>query len=443
MTNVLGSFQNPTVVSALARGLASDLTSLVASSKLESQLSDAFLPVFQQWKVNGKYFGTPGGYGVGDGMFFRRDLIKAAGLQEPTPDWTWTDFRNLAKNLQAANPKMKGASLQFYVFDQSMQANGLNTGATSYGYLGLDLAPSSSWRWHYNIAPWESTYEQVVNNWRGMYFTDRTITSALTTGDGDVAQAFARGDVAMCANNTGFFTRTVTDPTSAQNIAVKVGKPFSDVVGWISHPVGYKGSFGATQAGPAFCSIDPHLQRNQTSLAKAYDFAVSMLVGQGMVDQTVAIYQSNHDLKGVFQYLPPMSKNQISFPGVSGTAEEAWGTPTLNAINAAAALPQLPDPAFYFPAETSAGPTGDAWKDANSGLAYTQDSIANVLNKLQTVQNQQFASLSSGVSQADFIAAAKKYLADLDTFWAKHAPTFSAEQYHPWYEQTLLPALGG
>src|SRR5262249_36862905 len=44
--NVLGSYQNGPVRSAFARGLAADLSELVASTKLESQLTDFYLPIF-------------------------------------------------------------------------------------------------------------------------------------------------------------------------------------------------------------------------------------------------------------------------------------------------------------------------------------------------------------------------------------------------------------
>jgi hypothetical protein len=278
-----------------------------------------------------------------------------------------------------------------------------------------------------------------------MYFTDKSLTSSITTGDSDVAQAFARGDVAIMANNTGYFTSPPTGSTaatSAQVIANKLNKPFEDVVGWISHPVGDLGSFGATQPGSAVCSIDPHFDRNPPALAAAFDYAVSFLIGDALVEQTVAIYNANKDLKQVYQYLPPMATTLASFPGITGTAQDAWGAKTINSINAAGSIPLVPDPATYFPAEKNAGPTADAWKDANTGLAFTQDAIPSVISKLQSVTNAQFSSLSSSVSQADFTKAAKKFYSDLDAFWAKNAPEFSTQVYHPWYEQTIVPALG-
>jgi len=440
MGNVLGSFQNGPVRSAFARGLAADLSGLVASTKLESQLTDFYLRIFQSWKVNGKFFGTPGGYGVGDGIYYRRDLVKELGLQEPTPEWTWTDFRNLAKAL--TTPKRKGAALQGYVFDQSLFANQLVSNNSAYGTRGMLLDPNQSWPWRFDVQAWASEYEQIVGNWRGMYFTDKSITSQTSTGDSDVAQAFARGDVAMMANNTGYFTRPVSDPTSAINISKKLGKPFEEIVGWVSHPKGYLGSFGATQAGSALASIDPHFQRNQPALAKAFDFAVQMLVGQSLVEQRQEIYKSTNDLKEVFLEVPPMSKSQNTY-GLNGTAEQAWGAQTMKALSDAASIPQLPDAGFYFPAETNAGPTGDAFSDANSGLGFTRDSIPALLARLEKTQNTQFASLSSSTSKADFINSAKKFFADLDTLWAQSAPDYSASSFRPWYQQKILPALGG
>lgn len=437
--NILGSFQNGPVRSAFARGLASDLSGLVASTRLESQLTDFYLPVFQSWKVNGKFYGTPGGYGVGDGMFYRRDLIKELGLQEPTVEWTWTDFRNLAKAL--TTPKRKGAALQGYVFDQSLFANQIASSNSAYGTQGMLVDPNLSWPWRFDLQAWESVYDQVVSNWRGMYFIDKSITSQPSTGDSDVAQAFARGDVAMMANNTGYFTRPVSDPTSAINISKKLNKPFEEIVGWIAHPKGYLGSFGATQAGSAIASIDPHFQRNQAGLAKAFDFAVQMLVGQSLVEQRQAVYKSTNDLKEVFQEVPPMSKLQVTY-GLKGTAEDAWGALTMKALADAASIPALPDPGFYFPAETNASPTGDAFNDANSGLGYTNDPIAALIAKLEKTQNTQFGSLASSTSKADFISSANKFFADLDTLWAQHAPTFSASSFRPWYQQKILPALG-
>jgi hypothetical protein len=441
--SILGSFIDNVVFSQFARGLAADLTSLVKSTNLESQLTPQYLPGYEYWKVNGKYYGVPGGYGEGGGIFYRRDLVQQAGLPEPTPSWTWEDLRTLAKNLQAANPKMKGAALDPWVFGVSLFADGLNSNPTGYGGLGLEPAPNNAWPWRYNLTPWLSQYEKLTNNWRGMYFQDKTLNSSITGSSVNVAQLFATGQAAICNGNSSAFQRSLSDPTNVANIAIKQGKSFSDVVGFVAYPVGDLGSFGATQKGGVVCSIEPHLQRNQPALAKAFDFAVQFLIGDAMVKIRQEIYNTTHDAKQVFLEIPPMSRLQINY-GLKGvTAADAWGQPTIDALNQMQNIPLLPQLALYFPAEQNAGPTGDAWNDANSGLAFTQDSIPAVLTKLQSTQNAQFASLSSSIDKSTFIASAKKYFGDLDAFWTKYAPQYASEQFHPWYEQTVLPALGG
>ena len=193
----------------------------------------------------------------------------------------------------------------------------------------------------------------------------------------------------------------------------------------------------------AHCSIVPQLNRNKPALAAAFDFASSFLFGQAYADMTVELYKANNDLKAVYaNSLPAMSKKQESFPGITGTIADAWGQKSVDGLNECIAIPLVPDPGFYFPAEANSGPTGDAWADANSTLAYTQGDVNGALAKLMQVMNAQYAGLSSSISQADFVKAAKTFYADLDKFWAKHAPDFSADLYHAWYENVIVKALG-
>ncbi len=440
--NILGSFLNPAVKAALARGLAADLTDLVAKNNLEAQLTDTYLPVFQSWKVNGHYYGTPGGYGVGNCVFYRRDLIQQYGLQEPAANWTWHDFRVLAKQLTKG--KMHGSQVQSYIFSEDLYANGLASSAISMGSLGLVPAPSASYPWSLDLTSFLNQYEAVINDWRGMLYDDKSVLFNTTYGDSDVAAAFVRGDVAMISTNTSFLTTapSSSNPTAAQVLTDRLNKPLEDVIGMVPNPNGLNGSFGATQPGSAIGSIDPKFQRNPATLAKAYDFLIYMLIGQGAIDQIQESYRTTKDLRLVYSNIPPMTKNMVSFSGIPGTAADAWGTKTMQSIQTAANIPPLPDYTQYFPPEQNTLPTEDANNDALNGLNFTQNPIGPIISKWQNLQNQQFASLSSSTSKAAFLTAAKKFYADVDAFWAKNAPTFSAQEFHPWYEQTILPALG-
>lgn len=440
--NVLGSFLNPAVKAALARGLAADLTDLVAKNNVEAQLTDTYLPVFQSWKVNGHYYGTPGGYGVGNCVFYRRDLLQQYGLQEPAANWTWQDFRVLAKQL--TRDKIHGSQAQSYLFSEDLNANGLASSPVSMGSLGMLPSPSSSYPWNLDVTSLLNQYEAVINGWRGMIYDDKSVLYNSTYADGDVSSAFVRGDVAMISVNTSFLTTppSSSNPTTAQTLTNRLNKSIDDVIGMVPNPNGLNGSFGATQSGSAIGSIDPKFQRNPAALAKAFDFLIYMLIGQGAIDQIQELYRTTKDLRLVYSNIPPMTKNMVSFSGIPGTAVDAWGAKTMQSMQTAANIPLVPDYTLYFPPEQNTLPTGDVTADALNGMNFTQNPIGPIISKWQNLQNQQYASLSSSVSKSAFLTAAKKFYADSDAFWQKNAPNFSAQEFHPWYEQTVLPALG-
>lgn len=443
MGNVLGSFLDPAVRAALTRGLAADLTDLIAKNNLEAQLTSNYLPVFRNTQVGGKYYGTPAGYGIGHGIYFRRDLLQQYGLQEPQPGWTWEDFRTLAK--QMTRGKMHGAQMQNYIFSEALYSNGLVSSAISMGSLGLTPSSSSTYPWRFDLNSIANRYEAVVNSWRAMVYTDKSILINKNYGDSDVAAAFIRGDIALASSDVSFLTSSpsATNTTSAQALTNRLSKPIDDVLGFVPNPGGPHGSFGATQAGGAIGSIDPKLQRNPGALATAYDFLTYMIIGQGAVDQIYEQYQDTKDLKLVYNSASPMTKNMTTFPNISGTAADAWGPKTFKAFQTIASIPLIPSYTSYFPAEQNTLPTEDAVNDALNGLSFTQNPIAPILAKLQTLQNQQYSSLNSSVAKADFLKSAQTFYKVLDAFWQKNAPDFYAQDFHPWYEQTILPAIGG
>jgi hypothetical protein len=441
MGNVLGYFQNPQVRSAFVRGLVADLTSLVSKYKIDDQVSDFVVPMWKDWKVNGKYYGIPAGSGVGNGIYYRRDLIKQAGLQEPTADWNLNDFRALAKAL--TKDKTKGVALQFYGFGQFLNAHGLLSATTSYGTIGMLPSPQTGWRWRYDFTTRQDRFKDAVNLWRAMRYEDKSLLTDLNYGDSDVSKAFIRGDVAMMGNNTDYFTRSPEDPASVMQLANSLKKPLEEVVGWLPHPKGTTGAFGNTQAGLAVGSIEPHLQRNAAGLEKAFDFMHYMLMGDGLIDQITATYQSTKDLKRVFTSVPPMTKNQEKIAGIPGTAEDAWGKQIVDAVKKAAVLPLIPDPALYLPAEQNTGVPGDAFDDMVSGLAHTQKDMPPIFANAQNTLNQQAAGLTSSISSDEFIKTAKEYYKALDAFWSKNAPVFYATDFKPWYTEKVLPVLGG
>ncbi len=78
------------------------------------------------WHLDGKTYGFPGLVNT-YGVFYNKDLLKAAGVGEPAGDWTWDDFFNMAEELKDPSQNKFGA----YGFDSS--CFGIANVSTSYG----------------------------------------------------------------------------------------------------------------------------------------------------------------------------------------------------------------------------------------------------------------------------------------------------------------------
>src|SRR5882762_4719598 len=60
---------------------------------------DDFVPsLINAFSYNGKVYGIPKDFNT-LGLVYNKDLFKAAGVAEPTNDWTWTDLQTAAKKL--------------------------------------------------------------------------------------------------------------------------------------------------------------------------------------------------------------------------------------------------------------------------------------------------------------------------------------------------------
>jgi ABC-type glycerol-3-phosphate transport system substrate-binding protein len=87
--DVLGEWDEELVLASEKSGLAADVTDQIAQNDLEAKLADYCLALWKTKEVEGRHYALPYGYNCGDGIHYRIDLIKEAGLEEPTVDWTW------------------------------------------------------------------------------------------------------------------------------------------------------------------------------------------------------------------------------------------------------------------------------------------------------------------------------------------------------------------
>jgi len=120
--DVLGEWNEELVLASEKSGLAVDVTDQVAANDLEAKLADYCLGIWKTKEVEGRHYALPYGYNCGDGIHYRIDLIKEAGLEEPKIDWTWEDLRNLAKAL--TTDEHKGIGMHTWGLELPLAAQG-------------------------------------------------------------------------------------------------------------------------------------------------------------------------------------------------------------------------------------------------------------------------------------------------------------------------------
>ena len=435
-SNALGNWSQSAILSAFKQGLAADVTELFAESGLMDKLAPYVRPEWEQtWKVDGKYFGMPGGFGVSDGMFYRRDLFAEAGVPEPTPEYTWQDVRVMARSLTKG--RRRGFASPSWGLGVALDSDGFNL-------LSQIPAPQTSWRWQWDYT-WRAKEKwiPVIEDWRGMMFDDKALLSDVSYGSWDeVTAAFIRGDVAMHTGNVDQYVSGEENENSYLRLAKKLDKPIWDVVGWMTYPLGQYGEFPARRSYVGAYSFSPDL--DDDALAKSFDLSFYM-IGTGFVRQMEILYAETKDLRRVHSpdtIMPVLTGITDKLPG---DPADAWGQQYVDEVIRAGNRPLVPEQSSYLPAEEASGPAGEPVDDAMSKWMYEPDPgpIAPALRKLEETRNTQAESFNAAVSEEDFIAGAKKYYAAHDAFWKKDAPKFHENVYREWYERFVLPALGG
>ena len=242
--DVLGEWNEELVLATEKSGLAADVTDQVAQNDLEAKLADYCLALWKTKEVDGRHYALPYGYNCGDGIHYRIDLIKEAGLEEPTVDWTWDDLRNLAKAL--TTDEIKGIGMHTWGLALPLAAEG-------WGYTVLRNrlpAPETSWNWKWDFTTSGEEWADRIAWFRSMMFEDQSILADIAMEDDEIDAQFIQGTVAMANNNSTYHTRSPSPSVelSMARAADELGKPIEEVFGYVPHPVGNNG-FNATSWG--------------------------------------------------------------------------------------------------------------------------------------------------------------------------------------------------
>ena len=91
-----------------ARGLIQPLDPLLRRVSLPT--SDFIPGVMVPYRIDGQLYGVPRDNSTGV-LYYNKDLFAAAGVKEPTPDWTWDQFLAAAKQLSAPDRGKFGTTM--------------------------------------------------------------------------------------------------------------------------------------------------------------------------------------------------------------------------------------------------------------------------------------------------------------------------------------------
>ena len=399
--NAVGGWDTPGARPAVAQGLLADVTEAYESSGIGEDLASYVRPLWEQWQVDGRLYALPTSYVAGVGVYYRKDLIREAGLEEPQPGWTWDDFHALLEGLTESG--QKGAVMQSWIPNSELNANGWSS-------LTQVPAPDTPWNWRWDYTTNVDLWEPIIRRWRKAILEDQSvITNPAGLADYEVAAAFVRGDAAMMFNNYFWYTRPPSDPESMAGLAERLGKPLEEVVGWVELPLGSLGAPSPTAGLISAAGVSPHLGGD--ALDKAVSVFDYMTFGEGYTTQQRLLWEETGDLKRV--YRDPLPINGVTqLPGVPGSIEDAWDEAFLENVRDAASNPVKPVPALYLPAEAAPGPGEDAFNDAINQLLFTEGEadVQAALAEAERITNQQAASFTSSVPDDVFVEGVTQVL---------------------------------
>lgn len=432
--DVLAQWDIEKVLAAELSGLAAEVTAQVAQYDLEAKLADYCLPIWNTQKVDGKAYALPYSFNCGDGIHYRIDQFKEAGIPEPTMTWTWANLRDLAKQLTSGT--RKGLTLQDWGFSLALDAEG-------WGWRNQIPAPENDWNWKWDYTTSSDEWVGVITALRDLVFKDEAVLADIAMADDEIVQQFLQGNAAMMNNNITYHTASPTSQDgSMAGTADELGLPIQEVFGFIAHPIGANGYSQTTRGQLDTMALNPDL--DEVALDKAASLHVYMM-GQGWVLQKQAAFAATNDLRQVWgggDITPLYKESEIQ--GVPGTPDEAWGEAFMKNVRDAAAIPLQPWPYWFIKPSQEAGPPSTAYEDARSKWFYEggDQDIASDLQQIQDTTNQQAESFTTELPDDQWVAGAKQYYEAMDTYFSTNMSDFYEKTYKPWYDQLVAPALG-
>ncbi|MDI7274659.1 MAG: extracellular solute-binding protein [Anaerolineae bacterium] len=432
----MGNWSLQSARNVFVQGLVADVTPFITKYGIQQKSLPEMWAVWnEKTPVNGKYWAFPiNEAGLRGSFIYRKDLVDELGLKRPTATWTWDDARELFRGLTSEAENRKGFGAPTWMVGYRMDMHG-------FGLLTQVPAPGTGWNWTRDYS--DPRWPELIKQWRDMLFAEKTVLSdvALGGGDDEYFKLFHAGQIACGRFNIWTLFGRPEEETSIAAMADRLGKPYEKVAGLAAMPWG-DGYYIAGASCEGGCSFSP--DSSQEVLDKACSLLEWFFWGEGRTINKVATYEATQDLKAVYNSPLSMDGKITAFEGVPGTFTDAWGEEILDEIMAVARLPVEPEIALYFPAEQNPAPNNQPIDDKYSKFVTdpSQFDIAADLKEAQEQWNAQASGFTSSISDADFVAGAKAYYAEMDAFLKKNLPDFYENRFKPFYEGKVLPALG-
>ncbi len=235
----------------------------------------------RQGTVNGRIYTLAGNELGAEVIRFRKDWFKEAGIfneyGEPGPrtDWTWDDFRAIAKKLSDPSRKRYGYCGEMGDFK--------STGGTGVDYYIPDPAGKKTWVFNQD----DPLILQALQRSRDIVNKDKSVNTSVSTTWYEWHQEFDAGHAAMIQS----FAPHVPNEFLRSPRKFGEDKPYGDTVGMAPLPRGSSGLSGM-EAITNPVGFDPTLSKEQ--LAAAFEWCKDWFYGDAFANR---VRQANADAR--------------------------------------------------------------------------------------------------------------------------------------------------
>ena len=224
-----------------------------------------------------RHYALPYSYNCGDGIHYRIDLIKEAGLAGADRR---LDLGGPARDGQGADHgrAARASRMQTWGLSLPLAAEGWGFRCCATGCRRRTRAGTGSG----TTPPAREEWAEMIARLRAMIFQDQSVLADIAMEDDEIVAAVPPGNAAMMNNNVDLPHRSPAQlrDSAWPRTADELGKPIQEVFGYVAHPIGGNG-FNVRPAGASSTRWRFNPDLDQTALDKAASLHIYMM-GPGM-----------------------------------------------------------------------------------------------------------------------------------------------------------------